>query len=229
MMIDTKFNEAILTVEFEKLLPDFRRFAATKAVARQRGERLQSVHGDSEYLHATDSHRAIRIKRDYVEGLPDGSFNYDVRENEYKAPDFPEMARLYPEHFNEELELPFARLKEVRDALKIVYDDVRARKVENNAVKLSVSGGNLTLKARDDYGESEGAAETIEDIFSDQQAEFSLWMNARLLRDALLTASKLRRNSDSSGIILCYISDKRPFVLTDGALYEMILMPVRVW
>ena len=52
-------------------------------------------------------------------------------------------------------------------------------------------------------------------------------INSGYLKDALLTASKMRRYANVDGIKLKYISPLRPITITDGAMYEMIILPIR--
>lgn len=223
----------IKQVTFDKALVDFRRFAPTAATVRKYDRqgltsrvRLGDVHSDGDYLYSTDGHRALRVDARYISEIPeDGPFNYGLHDGKQRESNYPEMGRLFPRECNLNATIRCDKLKELREAVKQVAQDVRARNVTNNEVYIEFEAGNITIKAGGEGLDDFGHAVTVVEATRDQTS-FSFRVNYRYLADALLTASKLRRLRGYD-LYVRFTSDLRPIILTDGGVYEIILMPIR--
>lgn len=231
-------TERIKRITYDKLAVDLRRFSITKAglkksINPERYEILQAVNGTPEYVQATDSRRAIRVKREYVGGLPEGDFTINAKTGDDMAGNYPEMTRLYPESYEEEYFIPYDKLKAARDALKDVYEDVKKREVDNLAVTVELKDGHLTFKAwgrgANDYGE----VRTVKNAYDFRCKDATFRINAKYLSEALLTVNKLRSYGDKykllNGFLIRYVSNMRPITITDGDMYEILILPLRTF
>lgn len=221
--------------KFNDLMPDFKRFTPGKRFAAKLSERgnmydnLTCVQYDGGYLNATDTHRAIRIKSEYVAELPkDVPFLYDVREGEFKEGKFPNASRLFTDSHNEEYYTTYDKLKEARDALKAVNDDLKARKVVNLVTHVEIEGGDITFKAWGNGANDYGEVRTVKNAVDIRCESASFRINAKYLADALLTVNKLRGYSEMNGFYIRYNSHMRPITITDEEMYEILVLPVRV-
>lgn len=224
----------IITVKqakWDALLPDFRRFAAGKRLAAIQAKRsviyksTTCVQYDGTYLNATDCHRAIRIKSEYVELPQADTFLYCVRDDEYKTLNYPEMNRLYPTEFQSEIFIPYDRLKELRKALNIIHEYAKQRDIKNNTTLFEATNdGIIRLSTwKSDVSETIGGFQ----VSGLESVKF--YVNSGYLKDALITANKLKRYTGTSGIYLKLNGRMRPVVITDNAMYEMLVLPIRTY
>lgn len=191
---------------------------------------LRNVQYDGEYLNVTDSHRALRINSEYVTDLPKADpFLYNVKDNEFTDGKYPELARLFPSEHMTELIIPNKTLKAIRALLKDVHAETKG--VKNRTMRVVYNEGSISMAAVNSEKLTEGKLRIVSNGIYELSLghdDVSFHVNSGYLSDALLTASKLQRYSKTDEIKLGYSGAFRPFTITDGEMYEMIILPVRM-
>lgn len=220
--MNTKTN--VKTISFDEVLVDLKRFAAKKGSVRPT---LMYTQYDGQYLHATDSHKAIKINSKYVDNLPEsGNFLYNVRDNSINNEiSYPNLGRLYPDHFNAEIRLTSIELKEIKKEMKRIYNNAKNQRLNNMTFK--IADGILTISSRDPETENiEGF--TLHNIVQSGE-DFEITFNAAYFKSILLSCIKLGKLSDDDCTYIKYVSRLRPFVISNGDVYEMLLLPIRTY
>lgn len=213
---------------FKELLPDFKRFALKKLKLRGASEArkvLACVGYDGKYLHATDSHRLIRIKADYVELPKDAPFLYNVRTDKYEKGSYPNVERLFPSEYQTVITVTSDKLTELKRIVDAVNKE--AAEYDNRTTYFEYKDGSISLQAREYENDDKNEVRTVSGIYADGEAEVNLTVNSLYLKEALLTANKLLRYSGASEIYLKFNGALRPIVITDGIMYDMLVMPAR--
>ena len=210
------------TIEFEKLIPDFKRFAASK-----RGDReiLKYVHYDGSHISVTDSHRLIRINADYVTGLPyDEPFLYNiytgesVKGSKLDIKSYPETNRLIPDYSNTSVELDDGTIKSLRGGVAELVKLVK--KTENNLIRLNVTRNNLNIGDQDGEFNKDIACSVTGDAIE-------IYFNRMYVKDALMAVSKLDKLSQGNPT-MDIISRLRPANIHKENVYDIVLLPVRL-
>jgi DNA polymerase III sliding clamp (beta) subunit (PCNA family) len=209
------------TIAFEKLITDLKKFTAGSNLPRPV---LEYVYFDGSYLYATDSHVAIRVNSEYVEMPSNDPFLYDsskrefVNLNNYK---YPSLDRIIPTDHNTEIKLNSSELKQLKRSTNEIHKAVKNKK--NRVSKVQVSSNLIQLSAYED----EKAEEDIS-LTTTSGRDITFHMNAKFLKDALVTAEKLNKVSKMTSDIRI-ISNIRPIVITDNSAYEIVVTPVRIY
>jgi len=210
------------TIEFEKLIPDFKRFAASK-----RGDReiLKYVHYDGSHIAVTDSHRLLRVNAECVTGLPyDEPFLYNVYTGESvkgskaDTKSYPETNRLIPNHYNTSVELGDGTIKSMRGADELVKV---VKKTENSLIRLHVTRNNLNIGYRDGKFSSDIACSVTGDAIK-------IYFNRMYVKDALMAVRKLDKLSYGNPT-MSIISELRPANIHKENVYDIVILPVRFY
>jgi len=212
----------VQTIEFEKLIPDFKRFAASKGGDR---EILKYVHYDGSHVIVTDGHRLLRVNADHVTGLPyDEPFLYNVYTGEsikgskLDTKSYPETNRLIPNHYNTSVELDDGTVKSLRSGAAELVKVVK--KTENNLIRLNVTRNNLNIGDWDsNFSKDIACSVTGNDI--------EVYFNRMYVKDALMAVSKLDKLSQGNPT-MSIISELRPANIGKEDVYNIVLLPVRL-
>ena len=219
---------------FKELLPDFKRFALKKSKLREASEAhkiLACVEYDGKYLNVTDAHRLLRVNTEYVDGLPEEApFLYNVHTEETTADPvevskYPGTDRLFPDISKATLTISEEALKALRKAVNEVHQETK--EISNRVMLFEYNEGVISIQAENDKAE----AYSVEDVYAetDGEDEFKLHVNSGYLKNALLTANKLRKLSGSSEIYVKFYGRLRPFEITDERAFRIRVLPIMLF
>jgi DNA polymerase III sliding clamp (beta) subunit (PCNA family) len=209
------------TIPFEKLLIDLKKFTAGSNSPRPV---LELIYFDGTCLYATDSHVAIRVKSDLVEVPTSDPFLYNPNKgefvdlNHYK---YPSLDRIFPIDHNTEIKLNNNELKKLKQSTNEIHKAVKNKR--NRVSKVQVSNNLIQLSAY----ENEEVNEKVP-LTNTSGEDINFHVNAKFLKDALVTAEKLNKVSQMTSDIRL-ISNMRPIVITDNNAYDIVVTPVRVY
>ena len=211
------------TIEFEKLIPDFKRFAASKRGPR---EILKYVHYDGSYITIMDGHRMLRVNAECVTGLPyDEPFLYNVYTSESikgskaDTKSYPETNRLIPDYPNTSVELDDGTIKSLRGGVGELAKSVK--KTENSLIRLNVTQNNINI------GDQEG--EFNKDIAASVTGDaIEIYFNRMYVKDVLMTVSKLDKLSQGNPT-MGITGRLRPANIHKENVYDIVLLPVRLY
>jgi len=211
------------TIEFEKLIPDFKRFAASKNEARIV---LKYAHYDGKYITVTDSYRLIRVNADYVTGLPyDEPFLYNVYTGEsikgskVDTKNYPETNRLIPDNKNTSVELHDKTLKEFKNSLDELLKLDSVKKNDNKVINFEIDNRFMTVKDVKGIQVNE-----LECFITGENVKFSI--NCKYMKDALITVNKLNKLSyDNPSMDI--VSHLRPINICKENVFDIVVLPLR--
>ena len=211
------------TIEFEKLIPDFKRFAASKNEARIV---LKYAHYDGKYITVTDSRRLIRINADYVTGLPyDEPFLYNVYTGESikgskdDTKNYPKTNSLIPDHKNTSVELHDKTLKEFKRSLDELLKLDSVKKIDNKVINFEINNFFMTVKDVKDIQVNELKCLTI-------GKDIKLSLNCKYMKDALMTVNKLNKLSyDNPSMDI--VNSMRPINICKENVFDIVMLPLR--
>ena len=213
----------VQTIEFEKLIPDFKRFAASKRGPR---EILKYVHYDGSHISVTDGYRMLRVNAERVAGLPyDEPFLYNVYTGEsvkgskLDTKSYPGTNRLIPDHYNTSIELDDRTIKSLRGSVAELVKSVK--KTENTFIRFNITPNNISIGDRDNKFNKDIACRVIGD-------SIEVHFNRTYVKDALMAVSKLDKLSYSNPT-MDLISNVRPINICKENVYDIVVLPVRLY
>lgn len=222
-MMTLTTNKAI---EFDKLIPDFKRFALK--VGKEMTNKqlvLQYAYYDGQYLIATDSHRLIRVNADYITNLPSNEpFLYDMKNKKIVTDhelNYPNVNRMIPEHSNTTIEITNNNLKEIRNSLDELLVHVKGQ--VNNVISLDIKSEKQQLILSDQANTIEIAHDCIIN-----GNDTKLHVNCKYMKDALMSVSKLNKLTEGSPV-LNIVSKLRPIQIKASNVYDIVVMPMRIY
>lgn len=224
-------------IEFTEVMKQFKKYVSksdTRPV-------LKYVYFDpSGYFVATDTHKLLRVHSDYISNIPEGVeigslINPETLEvnNQLR---FPATNRLIPDYTNIDIELNRDNIKELQDGLKQLRPIYK--KFENKVVKMEIGSDKTILSSEYERmiifsDKTKNKVETIREqvtinnFYSDSE-DFTIYFNGDYLNNALITVKKLDKLTDDKTII-GFIGGLRPFVIRQKGVFDILLMPVRVF
>ena len=211
------------TIEFEKLIPDFKRFAASKNEARIV---LKYAHYDGKYITVTDSYRLIRVNADYVTGLPyDEPFLYNVYTGEsikgskVDTKNYPKTNILIPDNNKTSVTLNNKTLKEFKNSLDELLKLNSVKKIDHKVIKFEIDNKLMTVKDVKDIQVNE-----LECFITGENVKFSI--NCKYMKDALMTVNKLNKLSyDDPSMDI--VSNMRPINICKENVFDIVMLPLR--
>lgn len=214
------------TIEFSKLIPDFKRFAVTnnRKKYNEQDDLLRLVHFDGKHLMVTDSHRMLRVNAEHVEGLPSYEpFLYDMKTNEIvtRERDYPDLKRYFNYDWNTRIALDRKNITEVRKSVTEVLKT--AKEIKNNTVNISIKDNTLTIT--DTKNKDIKMANELVTI--GQNIDFH--MNCKYFNEALMTTNKLLKLSKyDDRADLNIIGSFMPIQINKDDIFNILVLPVRV-
>ena len=208
-------NTTTKAIQFDKLIPNLKHFTTDK-----NREVLKYAYYDGENLYATDSHRLIKIKGEYVEGLPSADpFFFNPKTREVFDSDkfnYPEVNRLFPTTYNTSIVID--NEKEFKKQVSSVHEV--AKQIKNKMSTLQITRSNVTLSA---YREESEAIEDVDGMMSGDDLTISF--NNMYMKQVLQAVGKLKQKN--SKIRMYFTGKMRPITITDDEVFNIMLMPVR--
>lgn len=219
MTVETKNS-----IELEKIMPDFRRFAANKSASRKVLQNIKIADG---YVSATDSHKAIRINREHINMEVGGNDLINTITGKLSSDTdfqgYPELGRLFPVEHRTELSMRKGDLKGFRDVLKRALTYIEKDRQGIKRIELALIDGIAKLQI--EKSEEIIFSEDLDVTSSGDDLEILL--DGTKLSDILITINKLRKLSgEDERITFGFSGNKRPIIITDRKSYEVLLCPV---
>lgn len=213
------------TIEFEKLIPDFKRFVASKKIAESYKNRkvLKYLYFDGQYLKATDSHKAIRVNTEYITDLPSNNpFLYDLKNMQIVEEDlnFPEIKRFIPDLYSTSVELHDKTLKEFKNTVDKLLKLDSVKETQNKVINFQIDNKNMTVKDNEETN-----THKLECFTTGKDIKFSI--NCKYMKDALMTINKLNKLSyDDPSMNI--VSNMRPINICKENVFDIVVLPVRI-
>ena len=211
------------TIEFDKLIPDFKRFAASKGTDR---EVLKYAYYDGSYITVTDGYILIRINTNYVTSLPyDEPFLYNVYTGESikgskdDTKNYPKTNSLIPDHKNTSVELHDKTLKEFKRSLDELLKLDSVKKIDNKVINFEINNFFMTVKDVKDIQVNELKCLTT-------GKDIKLSLNCKYMKDALMTVNKLNKLSyDNPSMDI--VNSMRPINICKENVFDIVMLPLR--
>lgn len=227
-------------IEFTEVMKQFKKYVSksdTRPV-------LKYVYFDSsDYLVATDSHKLLRVHSDYISNIPEGveigslinPKTLEVKSEEFEFK-YPATNRLIPDYTNIDIELNRDNIKELQGGLKQLRPIYK--EIKNKVVKMEIGSDKTILSSEykkmiifsdktKNKVETIREQVTINNFYSDSE-DFTIYFNGDYLNNALITVKKLDKLTVDKTII-GFIGGLRPFVIRQKGVFDILLMPVRVF
>lgn len=209
------------TIDFNKLLPDFKRFTSKN----NDREVLNYLYCDGEYLITTNGFTLIRINKNNVHDLPaTGTFYYDMYKKEVVQDDsklkYPNVERLFPDWSNTTVKLNSNELKEIRKSLDVIIKENKEDKIKNCITNLNINKNTFTLSNKESCFKSDNY------IIEGDSLEINF--NGSFLKNALMTINKLKNINNNDYLTMEFTGRLRPIFFNQKGVYDIIITPVRV-
>jgi len=213
-------------IKFDQAMKLFKKFVATEDYRPI----LKLVHFDGKYLVSTNSHVLLRVNAEHITDLPElelGSL-IDPKTNTVIADkmNYPQTERLIPSHYNTKATID-GNIKEFQTHVKAAKSLVKNK--HNKVIKLELTRQETTLTAKylqDDDTLNE-YKETMKNLYVSDE-ELTLHVSAKYLDDTLTTIKKLSKLS-SNPVELQIISSVRPILFTQENVFDIIVLPLKVY
>lgn len=221
-------------IEFTDVMKQFKKYVSKKDT------RLKYVYFDhSGYFVGTDSHKLLRVHSDYISNIPEGVeigslINPETLEINSQLR-FPATNELIPDYTNIDIELNRKNIKELQDGLKQLRPIYK--KFENKVVKMEIRRDKTILSSEYErmiiFSDKTNKVETIREqvtinnFYSDRE-DFTIYFNGDYLNNALITVKKLDKLTDDQTII-GFIGELRPIIIRKKGIFDILILPVRVF
>jgi hypothetical protein len=217
---------AAKTITFDDLMKLFKKYVS-KSETRPV---LNYVYYANGYFTATNSHILLRVNADHVSDIPESMVDgklFDPKQMVYNTEQmkYPDVSRLIPTStYSDSMVIIDGNIKEFHQYIKEIKKVVK--KNDNKVMKLDFKQNGLTLSGiSKETGETYSAAMKSMHV---EGKEITLHINANYMDVALDTIKKLSKLSRDY-VTLNMVSNMRPIHFNQDGVFDIIILPVRIY